>query len=98
MKKYMLEDGFNLRKWESNEKNLREKIREHEGYCVETSFIAGTDKGVVDDIRSSDKFGWVEAINSVFRKVLDVTWDPERDDFVFCFESVIKVANSLPYK
>ena len=49
------------------------------------------------NIGSSDKPGGVEAVNSIFREVLSVTWYAERDYFVFCFESVIKVAYILPY-
>ena len=93
----MLEGGFNLKKWEINETNLREEIREHEGYGGETSCSEATYTGVVDDIGSSDKRGSVEAVNSVFRKALGVTWDSARDDFVFCFESFIKLASTLPY-
>ena len=74
---------------------MRKRIREHEGYGVETSSSKGTDGVVVDDIGSSDKYGRTDAVNRVFRKVLSVTWDPERDDFVFCFESVIKLVNTL---
>ena len=60
--------------------------------------IVGTDSIVVDDIGSSEKLDGIEGVNSVSRKVLSVTWDPERDDFVFCFESVMKLAsNILPY-
>lgn len=52
---------------------------------VDTSCSGGTDSGVVDNIGSSDNIGLVEALNSIFRKVLGVTWDPKRNDFVFLF-------------
>ena len=57
MKRYMLEGGFNLRKWESNDNYLREKIREHEECGVETSYSEGIDSGVLDYIGSSYKLG-----------------------------------------
>ena len=79
------EKCFNLRKWESNDKKLREQSRKHKEYVVDTSCRGGRDSGVVDNIGSSDKIGGVEAVNSIFRKVLHVTWDPKRDDFVFLF-------------
>lgn len=53
----MLEGGFNLRKWESNDNYLREKIREHEECGVETSYSEGIDSGVLDYIGSSYKLG-----------------------------------------
>ena len=92
MKRYMMEAGFELRKWESNDKFLREKIRNSEG--VETICSSGD---LADCIGSSKKLGRVEVGNGVFRKVLGVSWDPEGDDFVFNFDSVIKLANTLPY-
>ena len=95
MKKYMTEAGFELRKWESNDKCLRDKIRNCEKvHDVEASCSGGD---LVDGIGSSEKLGGVEAVNSIFRKVLGVSWDAERDDFVFSFDSVIKLANTLPY-
>ena len=64
---------------------MREKSSKDNECVVDTSCRGEIDSGVVDNFGSSDNIGWVEAVNSIFRKVLGVTWDPKRDDFVFLF-------------
>lgn len=73
-KSSLIKANFTLRKWATNDVELKEFIAKEENLTQHTTNDAHTD----------------------YRKVLGINWDLSKDEFVFEFMDIIKIAESLP--
>jgi hypothetical protein len=76
----MSEAGFDLRKWETNNHELRAYISSQEG--VTSDLEPGEDDMTYFEIMSPD----VKTNNKI---VLGLEWDTNRDEFVFRFKDLL---------
>ena len=96
-KQIMGEEGFNLRKWHSNSKELisiinaeepKPKNTEQEIVSEEDESFAKATVGPVNSTANN--------LNDELVKVLGTLWNTETDQFLFNFDEIIEYAKSLP--
>ena len=95
-KEIMLRSGFNLRKWNSNDKGLLERINAIENAGQNSTKDIHTESQVVEDDESYSKFAVGNPSMSGRGKVLGVTWDSEADKFLFDLKDIMQFARTLP--
>ena len=81
----MSKGGFNLRKWNSNSKEVMDMISSSEKSLVESSKTA--------DFTQDDE---PDAKTMIGPAVLDVNRNIKTDEFLFNFTELVKSANTLP--
>ena len=94
-KKCQSEGGFNLRKWISNSPKLLELIREDR---TRTKENCPESQPVVEDTETYARItmGHLEEPNiKNEHKVLGLNWNCVSDKFIFKFEALLKLAESL---
>ena len=92
-KEIMMKGGFNLRKWNSNNKALLSKIASMEN----TIGTQGNEEGkIVEDDQSYSQFTVGTPSNGESTKVLGVNWDSDTDTFYLDLAYVVEFAKSLP--
>ena len=94
-KKCLSEGGFNLRKWISNSPQLLELIREDRTRTKENCYEP---QPVVEDTETYARvtMGHLEELDTKNEhKVLGLNWNCVSDDFIFRFEAILKLAESL---
>ena len=97
-KELMSKGGFNLRKWNSNSKELLEVINKEEGVhdmscSAEKPFVQDGSSYVKSAIAKEAK-----ATESTHVKLLGVVWDTIIDMLMFNFSEVIEFARALPLR
>ena len=85
--------GFNLRKWCSNSKELIQLISDREK--------ASEEECDIHENMQQDKESYAKRFlgcneSEIFKKVLGIVWDIEKDEFVFHFQELIDEAFMLP--
>ena len=80
----MAKAGFELRKWLSNSKELMNHINLREGSSLE-----------VEESFAKVLFSNGQGNGHNFKKVLGISWDIESDDFVFTFEDILSLTETL---
>ena len=84
----MLEAGFDLQKWVTNNSALQKYFNQQKNLLPKNhSFEENNDCTFLE---SQTKF----AVNDI-KRVLGVEWDTQNDEFVFHFSSLIDSARSL---
>ena len=92
-KEIMMKGGFNLPKWNSNNKVLLSKIASMENEVRSQ----GNEEGkIVEDDQSYSQFAVGTPSNGESTKVLGVNWDSDSDTFYLDLAHVVKFAKSLP--
>ena len=94
-KKCLSEGGFNLRKWISNSPKLLELIREDR---TRTKENCPESQPVVEDTETYARttMGHLEELDiRNEHKVLGLNWNCVSDEFIFKFEALLKLAESL---
>ena len=92
-KEIMMKGGFNLRKWNSNNKDLLSKIASMENEVRSQ----GNEEGkIVEDDQSYSQFAVGTPSNGESTKVLGVNWDSDSDTFYLDLAHVVEFAKSLP--
>ena len=86
IKAIMLEGGFNLRKWTTNDRKLNDYIVSRESEKVNS--VTGSDDGTYFEIMSPN-------IDTRNKTVLGMEWDIERDEFVFRFDNLLQKCGSI---
>ena len=98
-KKFMADDNFNLRKWNSNLTELLAKIRMAEQQELKDHATPSPDSVLPHQDRLCDKslvsVGGSNNVESKLSKLLGVTWNSDTDQFMFCFSELAYV-NELP--
>jgi len=96
-KEIMIQGGFNLRKWNSNDKDLLEKINAIENAGQYSTRDLHTVSQVMDTYDESySKFAVGNPSISGKGKVLGVTWDSNADKFLFDLKDIIQFSETLP--
>ena len=83
----LAEGGFKLRKWKTNDSELRERID-----CAES--LTNQNDGAADDLSYAKTTLGSESAKGT-EKVLGQAWDTNRDKIIFDFESIISAAGRL---
>jgi len=79
-KTMLKEGGFDLRKWDSNSKELLEKINDEE-HVLENNIVS---RGVLEDVNTyADSVTRTLDVQNNEAKVLGILWDKDKDEFVF---------------
>lgn len=94
-KEIMSQGGFNLRKWNSNSKEVLDVINSSEKSRTESA-TKTADFTQEDESYAKSTIGPADNQDNKFVKVLGVNWNTETDDFLFNFNELVKYAKSLP--
>ena len=86
-KMILSEAGFDLRKWTTNNVKLQNYFDAQENIKVESKFQKIDDTTYLESQLPFSK--------NKFKRVLGVSWDQERDEFVFQFKDPVSLARSL---
>ena len=95
-KEIMLQAGFNLRKWNSNDKGLLEQINAIEQAGQNNTKEVHPVAHVIEDNEFYSKFAVGNPSSSGRGNVLGVTWDSTDDKFLFDLKDIIQFARTLP--
>ena len=94
-KSIMKEGGFNLRKWQSNDKSTLNEIIQLEQQEGNLKPQENTNSTVKEDDQTYSEFVIGSPSASGYSKVLGVNWDSHSDKFVFDLRNIVDFANSL---
>ena len=92
----MRKGGFNLRKWNSNSKEVLQAINASEKPPCEEKFKPAEFTQEDESYAKATTGPTTDNQESKFVKVLGVNWNIESDEFLFDFTELIKFARSLP--
>ena len=95
-KEIMLQGGFNLHKWNSNDKDLLEQINAITKVCQNSTKDIQTVSQVMEDDESYSNFAVGNPSISGRGKVFGVTWDSDADKFLFDLKGIIQFSETLP--
>ena len=95
-KEIMLKGGFNLRKWNSNDKGLLEQINAIEEPGKSQKQGVPTHSQVMEDDESYSQFAVGNHSGGGKSKVLGINWDSNSDNFLFDLRNIVDFAQSLP--
>ena len=84
----MLEAGFDLRKWVTNNSDFQKYFNQKENLVPRNHSFEENDDYTF--LESQIKF-----VRNDLKRVLGVEWDTQNDEFVFHFSSLIDLARSL---
>ena len=94
--KQILQEGkFNLRKWNSNSKELLERIQETER-AIGKNETGDSNPGVSEDDQSYVQASIGLNTGKETVKILGLNWNTESDEFCYDFSEIIELAKSLP--
>ena len=93
----MANAGFRLRKWLTNDKDLRDKISAIENFSAknkmsESKLMLAADS---DESYAKQTLGIGSKLNSGHEKVLGLSWDIESDNFIFQFSKLADAAEKV---
>ena len=93
----MANTGFRLRKWLTNDKDLRDKISAIENFSAKNTMSESKYKLAADSDESYAKqtLGIGSKLNSGHEKVLGLSWDNESDNFIFQFSKLADAAEKV---
>ena len=97
-KEIMLQGGFNVRKWNSNSKDLLETLSAIENAGQNSTKDIQMVLQVMENDESYSKFAVGNPSISGRGKVLGVTWDSNASKFLFDVKDNIQFANTLSHK
>ena len=87
------EGGFNLRKWDSNSQELRDKMASELSHTNQVTNISHWDKEVNSHpVGSSD----TQSIDQFQTKLLGISYDSCSDEFTFCFSDLTTQISKFP--
>lgn len=109
-KEIMAKGGFNLRKWNTNDKVLLEEITSLENKGKKSTVTQGdqvdSDNGkklkepevrhVIEDDQTYSQYAIGTPLSKGDSKVLGVNWDSDSDKLLFDLDNVVAFAKSLP--
>ena len=95
-KNIMLQGGFNLRKWNSNDKVLLHEIRKFENEGNVSTNGKSESQTVKEDDQTYSEYATGSPANEKYSKVLGVNWDSANDTLVQDVTHIITFAKSLP--
>ena len=95
-KSIMLQGGFNLRKWMSNDKILLNEIRSMENEAIEVSTVDMRSEAVREDDQTYSEYAIGSPTSDKYSKVLGVNWDSDSDKLLYEISHIIQFASSLP--
>ena len=93
----MANAGFRLRKWLTNDKDLRDKISAIENFSAKDTMSESKHMLAADSDESYAKqtLGIGSKLNSGHEKVLGLSWDIESDNFIFQFSRLADAAEKV---
>ena len=95
-KSIMQEGGFNLRKWQSNDKSTLDEIVKLEQQQGNLKPHENNKNVVKEDDQTYSEFAIGSPSASGYSKVLGINWDSHSDTFVYDLSNIVEFAKSLP--